>query len=86
MCRNLREHSPSHLLFPSCCTLSYKCDHDPLIATVRFPGQELQDFHHAALVWSETMMSADQSPKATTALPRVAVPLRSQRRNRKRVI
>jgi len=26
----------------------------------------------------ETMMSADQSPKATAALPRVAVPPRSQ--------
>ena len=78
MCRNLRDASPSGLLFPSCFTLPYKCDHNPLIATVRFPGQGLQDSCHAAPVWSEMMMSADQSPKATAALPRVAVPSCSQ--------
>jgi hypothetical protein len=71
-------NSPSRLLFPSCFTLPYKCNHDPPIATVRFPGQELQDSRHAAPVWSEMMMSADQSPEATTTLPRVAVPPRSQ--------
>jgi hypothetical protein len=74
----LETHSPSRLLFPSCFILLYKCDHDPSIATVRFPGQELQDSRHAAPVWSETMMSADQSPEATAALPRVAVPSGSQ--------
>ena len=74
MCPNLRDALPSRLLFPSCFTLLCKCDHDPSIATVRFQGQGLQDSLHAAPVWSETMMSADQSPEATTALPRVAVP------------
>ncbi len=71
-------NSPSRLLFPSCFTLPYKCNHSPPIVTVWFPGQELQDSHHAAPVWSETMMSADQSPEATATLPRVAVPPRSQ--------
>ena len=77
MCPNLRDALPSRLLFPSCFTLPYKSNS---IATVRFPGpgQGLQDSRHAAPVWSETMMSADQSPNATTAFPRVAVPLRSQ--------
>ncbi len=71
-------NSPLRLLFPSCFTLPYKCNHNPPIATVWFPGQELQDSRHAAPVWSGLMMSADQSPKATTTLPRVAVPPRSQ--------
>ncbi len=74
----LETHSPSRLLFPSCFTLPYKCNHNRSIATVRFAGQELQDSHHAAPVWSEMMMSADQSPEATTTLPRVAVLPRSQ--------
>ena len=78
MCRNLRDASPSGLLLPSCFTLPCKCDHNPLIATVWFPGQGLQDSCHAAPVWSEMMMSAYQSPEATAALPRVAVPSRSQ--------
>ena len=71
-------HSPSCLLFPSCFTPPYKCNHNPSIVTVRFPGQELQDSRHAAPVWSETMMSADQSTEATATLPRVAAPPRSQ--------
>ena len=70
----LETHSPSRLLFPSCFTIPYECSHDLLIVTVWFPVQELQDFRPAAPVWSETMMSADQNPKATAALPRVAVP------------
>ena len=74
MWRNLRDTLPSRLLFPSCFTLPCKCNHDPSIATVRFPGQGLQDSLHAAPVWSETMMSADQSLEATAALPKVAVP------------
>ena len=78
MWRNLRDTLPSRLLFPSCFTLPYKCSHDPSIATVRFLGQGLQESRHAAPVWSETMMSADQSPEATAALPRVAVPSCSQ--------
>jgi hypothetical protein len=61
--RNLRDTLPSRLLFPSCFTLPYKCSHDPSIATVRFLGQGLQESRHAAPVWSETMMSADQSPR-----------------------
>jgi hypothetical protein len=73
----LETHSPLHLLFPSCFTLLYKCNHDSSIATVQFPGQELQDSCHAAPVWYETMMSDDQRPKATATLPRVTVPPRS---------
>ena len=78
MCRNLRDTLPFTSPVPSCFTLPYKCNHDPSIATVQFPGQGLQDSRHAAPVWSETMMSADQSPKATATLVRVAVPPRSQ--------
>ena len=76
MCRNLRDALPftspvPQLLHPSV-QEQFDC-HCPV-----FPGQGLQNSRHAAPVWSEMMMSADQSPKATAALPRVAVPSCSQ--------
>ncbi len=78
MCRNLRNTLPFTSPVPQLLHPPNKCNHDSSIATVRFLGQGLQDSCHAAPIWSETMMSADQSPKATAALSRAAVPTRSQ--------
>ena len=78
MCRNLRDTLPFTSPVPQLLHPSVQMRSRPLVATVQFPGQEMQDSRHAAPVWSEMMMSADQSPKATAALPRVAVPSRSQ--------
>ncbi len=78
MCRNLRNTLPFTSPVPQLLPLLNKCDHNSSIATVQFLGQGLQDSRHAAPVWSEMMMSADQSPKATAALSRAAVPPRSQ--------
>ncbi len=50
---------------------STKCSHHTSIATVRFPGQELQDSHLQAPVWSETVTSADQRYKTAGTLPQI---------------
>ena len=75
---NLRDPFPFASPVPQLLHPSIQRRHDPSIATVRFPGQELQDSRHAALVWSETMTPTDQSSEATATLPGVAVPPRSQ--------
>ena len=48
------------------------------IATIRFPGQKLQDFRLQAPVWSGTVTSAHQRHRTLGALPRAPTPLCSQ--------
>ena len=74
---NLRDALPFMSPVPQLLHPSVQVQSQPFDC-VRFPGQELQDSRHAAPVWSETMMSADQSTEATATLPRVAAPPRSQ--------
>ena len=74
MCRNLRDTLPFTSPVPQLLHPSVQMRSRPLIATVQFPGQEMQDSRHAAPVWSEMMMSADQSPKATAARSMVQCP------------
>jgi hypothetical protein len=57
---------------------SAKCSHHTLIATVRFPGQELQDSPLQAPVWSETVTSADQRYETAGTLPQIPAPPYSQ--------
>jgi hypothetical protein len=48
------------------------------IATIRFPGQKLQDFRPQAPVWSGTVTSANQRHRTIGALPRAPTSLCSQ--------
>ena len=79
MCCNLRDALPFMSPVPQLLQHpSVQVQSRPFNCQCLVPRQGLQDSRHAAPVWSEMMMSADQSPEATAALPRGAVPLCSQ--------
>jgi hypothetical protein len=71
MCRNLRDTLSFTSPVPQLLHPPNKCDHDSSIATVRFPGQGLQDSRHAAPIWSETILltRAPRPPQPCPGLP-----------------
>ena len=71
---NLRDSLPFASLVPQLLHPSVQVQSRPFDCHCPVPRAGAAGLPSCSPVWSETMMSADQSPEATAALPRVAVP------------